>query len=60
MKIRNCVVLWLSRIVFYLVSIEDKSRFHRNEEFEKKKLNTQLYREFNQICLKENLLPKHK
>ena len=59
MKIRNIVILWLSRIVLNLISPENKSLFRKLENLEKKKINTQLHREFNQICLKENLLPKY-
>ena len=58
MKIRNIVIVWLSRVVLNLISPETKSLFRKLENFEKKKINIQLHREFNQICLKENLLPK--
>ena len=57
MKIRNFVIFWLSRIILNLVSPENKPTFRRLEYFEKKKISVQLYSEFNQMCLKENLLP---
>ena len=59
MKIRNIVIIWLSRIVLNLISPENKSLFRKLENFEKKKISTQLHRECNQICLKENLLSKY-
>ena len=59
MKIRNCVIFWLSRIVLNLVSLENKSRFRKVENFEKNKINTEIHRDFNQIYLQENLLPKY-
>ena len=58
-KITNCVVLWLSKIILNFVSLENKSTFRKLENFERKKNNVQLHRELNQKCLKENLLPKY-
>ena len=37
MKIRNCVIIWLSRIVLNLVSHENKSKFRKLKNSEKKK-----------------------
>ena len=51
MKIRNIVIIWLSRIVLNLISPENKSLFRKLENFEKKKISTQLHREFNQIYI---------
>ena len=51
MKIRNIVIIWLSRIVLNLISPENKSLFRKLENLEKKKINTQLHREFNQIYI---------
>ena len=59
MKIRTFVIFWLSRIILNLVSPENKAIFRKLENLEKKKIGTQLHCEFNQICLKENLLPKY-
>ena len=56
MKIRNIVILWLSRIVLNLISPENKSLFRKLENLEKKKINTQLHREFNQIYIISILL----
>ena len=58
MKIRNFVIIWLSRIILNLVSPDNKLIFCKLENFEKKKISTQLHRELNQTFLKENLLPK--
>ena len=59
MKIRNFVIFWLFRIALNLVSLGNKATFHKLENFERKKISTELHREFIQICLKENLLPKY-
>ena len=56
-KFGELFVVW--RIILNLVSPENKSLFRRLENFEKNKVSNQLHREFNQICLKENLLPKY-
>ena len=51
MKIRNFVIVWLSRIILNLVSPENKALFRKLENLEKKKIGTQLHCEFNQIYI---------
>ena len=51
MKIRNFVIVWLSRIILNLVSPENKALFRKLENLEKKKICTRLHCEFNQIYI---------
>ena len=51
MEIISYVIFWPSKIIFNLVSLENKLTFRKLENFEKKKIRTHLHREFNQIYM---------
>ena len=47
MKVENCFILWLYRIILNFASLENKLIFRK---LENNGLNTKLHLEFNQIC----------
>ena len=56
---KKCLVVWISRLILKLISPCIKSDFKILEKLEKKFILNKLHLEFNEICIKENLLPNY-
>ena len=50
------LVIWISRLILKLISPCIKSDFRTLEKLEKKFILNKLHLEFNEICIKEDLL----
>ena len=57
--INKYVTQWMSRCVLNIIPHDTKLIFRKCEKSNKKYLDLVLHREFNKICLKENLLPNY-
>ena len=56
---RKCLVVWISRLILKLISPCIKNDFRTLEKLEKKFILNKLHLEFNEICIKEDLLPNY-
>ena len=53
------ITRWMSRCILNIVPYDVKLIFRKCEKSNKKYIDLVMHREFNKICLKENLLPNY-
>ena len=59
MNYKACALLWFSYVVFKTISNEAKEYFRRLEKTSKRLIRVEEHLKFNEICVKEDLLPRY-
>ena len=59
MNYKTCALLWLSYVVFKTISNEAKVYFCQLEKTAKRLIRVEEHLQFNEVCLKEDLLSRY-